>query len=59
MTGCPNCGSFVKLEEIARKTFITDGDVEIIRDYACDCGCTFRTQQIFISEVDEEIMEDC
>jgi hypothetical protein len=58
MNGCPNCGSFTNLEEIARKTLITDNEVEIIREYACDCGCTFRTQQIFVSEGEEEIMRD-
>lgn len=58
MNGCPNCGSYTKLEEIARKTFVTDAEVEIIREYACDCGCTFRTQQIFVSESLEEIMRD-
>ena len=58
MNGCPSCGSFIKLEEITRKTLITDNDVEIIREYACDCGCTFRTQQIFVSDGEEEIMRD-
>ena len=44
--------------EITRKILITDNEVEIIREYACDCGCTFRTQQIFVSESLEEIMRD-
>jgi hypothetical protein len=59
MNGCPKCGSYTQLEEIDKKVFITDAMVEIIREYSCDCGCTFRTQQIFICEAEEEIMGDC
>jgi hypothetical protein len=58
MNGCPNCGSLTRLEEMTRKTFVTNAEVEIIREYVCDCGCTFRTQQVFISDGEEEVMRD-